>query len=520
MADQGLVYYIDYVYIARIEVLWIGFFFFLCLVIGFYSSPPALLKFLEIRSETKSVYYMMLVSTIFFLLTLWIRDYVLEQFPNSSDEYAYLFQADMFSKGKLWERAHDLPDFFYSNNIAQFDGILVSRFPPGWPLVLSGAFEIGMNPALVNPLLGVLCLVVFFLFVKKYYNPTVAVWSLAGLALTGMYLYNSASYFSHVSCLLVTLLFVFNIYLYRERENILYALLAGLFLGFVVVIRYYTAVLIFVPFLACLLLEYKWRVVKLFFWMGVGSVPCLTYLFWYNYSITGNALVPVTMWAYPSEQLGFVKGHNFVRGIEHVARRTLMFMYWASPGLLILYVVYLFRKVKSPVERFARPEDYTFLTLAIGYFFYYQIGGNQYGPRFFFEALPFLMVFVVSKVIASRERWATALLIASLLYPLIKLPFISHREATIIDQRQDVYDLVAEQKIHNAVVFVASPTSPIRPMPEADLTRNGSKFLSDVVYVLEIPHINRQVMDYYEDRKVYRYVRAVDDPQGELIRIR
>jgi hypothetical protein len=515
-----MAYYLDYVDVARMEVLWIGFFFLVSLAIGLYASKSALFNFFEIRSATKSVYYMMLVATISFVLTLLIRDYVLEQFPNSSDEYAYLFQADMFSKGKLWERAHDLPDFFYSNNIAQFDGILVSRFPPGWPLILSGAFEIGMNPSLVNPVLGVACLVVFFFFARRYYDPTVAVWSTVGLALTGMYLYNSASYFSHVSCMLVTLLFVFSIYAYREHENIVFGILAGFFLGFVVVIRYYTAVLIFIPFLGYLLMEYKWRVIKLFFWMGIGSIPCLAYLFWYNYSITGNAFVPVTMWAYPSEQLGFVKGHSFMKGIEHVIRRTLMFMYWASPGLVILYGVYLLRKVMSATDRFARPEDYTFLALAIGYFFYYQIGGNQYGPRFFFEALPFLMVFVVSRVIWSREKWAMALLIASLMYPVVKLPFISHREATIIDQRQDVYDLVKERKIHNAIVFVASPTSPIRPMPEADLTRNGSKFLGDVVYVLEIPNINEQVMDYYGDRKVYRYVRPSDNPQGELIRIR
>ena len=172
------------------------------------------------------------------------------------------------------------------------------------------------------------------------------------------------------------------------------------------------------------------------------------------------------------------------------------------------------------MDRLAKPEDYTFLALVIGYFFYYQIGGNQYGPRFLFEALPFVIVFVVSRVVASREKWATAILIASLLFPLVKLPFIAHREGKIIDQRQDLYDLVREQKIQNAVVFVASATSPIRPMPASDLTRNDPMFMNDVIYVLEIPRINEQLFEYYNDRAFYRYVRDTEKPHGELVRVR
>lgn len=517
---KGESYYRDYIYIARVEVLWVGLFFLISLLLALYTSNNVLDRHLRVTSGAKVKYYVMLVACGYFLITLLITNYVLEGFPNSSDEYAYIFQAEMFSRDKLWERAHDLPDFFYNNNIAQHDGIIVSRFPPGWPLVLSGAFEIGMHPALVNPLLGLVSLVVFYLFVNRYYGKTVAVWSCFALGLSGFYLFNSASYFSHVSCLLIVLLFVFNIYLYREKNKLIYAVLAGFFLAFVVVIRYYTALLIFVPFLISLIVDYRWRVIRLFILMGIGSVPSMAYLLWYNYSITGNAFMPVTMWAYPSEQIGFVKGHSFLQGMEHLVRRTFMFVYWTSPGLLFLYLVYLYRKIKSPVDRLVRPEDYTFLTLVIGYFFYYQIGGNQYGPRFLFEALPFVIVFVVSRVVASREKWATAILIASLLFPLVKLPFIAHREGKIIDQRQDLYDLVREQKIQNAVVFVASSTSPIRPMPASDLTRNDPMFMNDVIYVLEIPQINEQLFEYYNDRAFYRYVRDTEKPQGELVRVR
>lgn len=520
-ADQhGVSFYNDLVYLMGTEILWLGFFFLFTLLLYVYASPASLDNLLNVRTRSKSLYYMMLIASGFFLAAVVIAEEVLEAFPNSSDEYAYLLQAEMFSRGRLWERAHDLPDFFYHINIAQHEGILVSRFPPGWPLMLSIAFEIGLNPALMNPLLGLIALVLFYFFVRRYYDMRVAVWSTLALAFTGFYLFNAASYFSHIACLLVTLLFVFNVYLFQEKKHFAYGLLAGFFLGFIVIIRYYTALLIFIPFFVYLVLEHRWKAIPLFVWMGIGSLPCLLYLLWYNYSITGNALLPVTMWAYPAEQLGFVKGHSVFKGLEHLARRALMFIYWTSPGLLILYLVFLWRKIKSPAERLLKPEDYAFLTLTIGYFFYHEIGGNQYGPRFLFEGFPFLVAFVVSKVLETREKWAVALLLASLVFAIVKLPFVSEREANIIDQRQDMYDLVQEENIHNALVFVASPTSPLRPMPTRDLTRNDPKFMNDVIYVLPIPSINDQIMEYYSDRAVYRYERDVNDPDGQLIRIR
>jgi hypothetical protein len=517
---QGYAFYLDIIYLTRTEILWVGFFLLLSFLLIAYPEKASLDNFFNIRLKNKAIFYMMLITSAFFLTTVFISSGILEDFPNSSDEYAYLFQAEMISRGKLWERAHDLPDFFHNNNIAQFEGILVSRFPPGWPLVLSQAYQIGLDPALVNPLLAVLTLVVFYFFAKKYYGETVAIWSLVAVTVTGYYIFNAASFFSHVSCLLVTLLFVFNVHLYRERNKILYGVLAGFFLGFVVLIRYYTAVLIFLPFLVYLIAEYRVRIIRLFVLMGIGSLPCLAYLLWYNYSITGNAFSPVTVWAYPAEQLGFVKGHSFMKGIEHLVRWTLMFFYWVSPGLFLLYLVFLWRKIKEPAQRLVRPEDYTFIALFVGYFFYYQIGGNQYGPRFMFEAFPFLVLFVVSQVLQRREKWTMAVLIASIVFAMAKLPFITHREEQIVDQRQDLYDLVAEQKIRNAVIFVAAPTSPIRPMPAEDLTRNDARFSDNVIYALEIPKINHQLMEYYDDRAFYKYVRDLDKPKGELIRIR
>jgi hypothetical protein len=155
----------------------------------------------------------------------------------------------------------------------------------------------------------------------------------------------------------------------------------------------------------------------------------------------------------------------------------------------------------------------------IGYFFYYQIGGNQYGPRFFLEAFPFVILFVVQGIFRSRSRGFQALFAAGLIFAVIKFPFIAERETRIVDERQDLYDLVTKSNVSNAVVLVTSSTSPLRPMPIGDLTRNESHFKSDVIYA-QVSTDSTQLLNTYKDRSIYRYVRDLDDPHGKLIRIR
>lgn len=518
--DKSTAFYLDFLRLIFNEILWLAAFLalaWLFVVFDPFSSTVRVLERACLRNIRLAALAIIVIS---FVTSLLIGYKTLEGFANSSDEYAYLFQAQTMSQGKLWESAHQLSDFFYFNHIATKDGIAVSRFPPGWPLILSGAYWLGMNPILVNPILGAVLLIVFFSFVNRFYSARVALWSLAVLALTSFFIFNSASYFSHMSCALFALLFVYGAHLYFEQPKPHYLIMAGFFLAMVVITRYFTAILIFIPFFFAFVRNCKLGCVKAFIWLGVGALPCLAFFFWYNYSITGNALLPVTMWAYADESLGFVRGHTVLKGIEHVVRWLGMFLYWCSPAVLIFYFVSLIDKVKDPLTRWAHPEDYLFVILIAGYFFYYQIGGNQYGPRFLFEALPFMVVFVVSRVLSLNKKWITGMLVAGVVFAAVKMPFIALREHHVIDERKDVYALVQSRDVRNAVVLVSSYTSVVRPMPSGDLTRNDVYYLNDVLYALDLRDRNQELMDYYPDRQFYRYVREVNDPHGRLIRIR
>jgi hypothetical protein len=519
-AEKSVAFYRDLVWLSVSELMWVSGYFAMVWVIVVHLPLFRVAQSVEDLYIRRNGLFSSLVIVASFLISISISRNTLQEFPNSSDEYVYLYQASTISKGKLWESSHDLKDFFYFNHIKQKDGISVGRFPPGWPAILSVAFYFGFPPYLVNPILGLIALIAFYCFARRYFGARIAIWSLMLLSLSSFFVFNSASYFSHTVCALFTIIFVDSIYLYKETRKILPALCAGFFLGMIGITRYYTAVLVFLPFAIALLYQTRAKALRLFLWMAAGAIPCIAFLLWYNYSITGNSLLPVTMWGYEEEGLGFVRGHTVLTGIEHLIRRAVMFVYWCSPGLFILYIVFLIRKLSTKSDVFSHPEDYMFVSLVTGYFFYHEIGGNQYGPRFYFEAFPFLVLFVVRSIFQFRFNWALGLMIAGILYGVVKIPFIADRESQVVAERTDLYRLVEKAKISNAVVFVSSPTGVIRPMPAGDLTRNDPYFQNDILYVRDFGAKNKLVMDYYPDRHFYRYRRDRESARGKLFLIK
>jgi hypothetical protein len=386
--------------------------------------------------------------------------------------------------------------------------------------VLSASFAAGIPHWVVNPLLAAVTLIVFFMFARKVYGVQVACLSLVLLSMSGYFIFNSASFFSHGWSTLLVLILVSMTYTYVQTRQPVYAVVAGFMLGALILTRYFTAALVFIPICCYFIAKFQHRVFVPALYVLLGALPGVLFLAWYNHQITGNPIVPVTSWAYDNERLGFVNGHNVLRGLEYSVRRLFMFIYWCSPGLLLMYFIFLWKKMTHSKERWTHPEDYIFVFLFVGHFFYYHIGGNQYGPRFVYEALPFMVLFVVSKTLEVRHRLAWAILLAGLIISILKLPFISIREATIVEQRKDLFDLVEEAGLDKAVVFIASPTSNIRPMPVDDLTRNDLPVRPGVVFVREIQGLEKLVMSYYKGHTFYRYHRHVDSEHGQLTLIR
>ena len=62
-----------------------------------------------------------------------INQFVLLNFPNSGDEYVYLYQAETMAAGRLWNPAPPSPEIFATNYVIQEPGRVFGSFPAGWP---------------------------------------------------------------------------------------------------------------------------------------------------------------------------------------------------------------------------------------------------------------------------------------------------------------------------------------------------------------------------------------------------
>lgn len=456
----------------------------------------------------------------FLIVTILVATVGLEQFPNSADEFAYLFQAQQLAEGKLWDAVHPVPDFFEFHHLAQKDGKWVGRFPPGWPVVLSIAYLLHIPPFLINTIVACLAALVLFKLVRRMYDARIAWWATVTMVFSSYFVFNAATYFSHMVSLLEGLLFVYLAYRYLQTEKLMYALGAGIFLGMLTMTRQLTAVIFVAPFVVYFFYKLKLKAIVPLLVMAIGAIPFVAFFLWYNYKITGNAFVPVTMWTNSDEALGFVKGHTPVKGAKFTFKRLAMFLYWASPSLLVLYFYYLIQRLRDFRNVLLHPEDYVFLLLMVGYFFYYHSGGNQYGPRFYLEGFPFLVAFVVAKVLRTNVKWAKVFLFVAIIFNVVRIPFIAYREHKVVEERKDVYAQVEQKGIRNAVVFISSQTSVMRPMPVEDLNRNDRHYENDVIYARDLAGQNIQLINHYRGKKdFYLYKREVDAVQGKLIKI-
>ncbi|MBI2835875.1 MAG: glycosyltransferase family 39 protein, partial [Acidobacteria bacterium] len=177
-----------------------------------------------------------------------IAYFVLLTFPNSGDEYSYLYQAQTLAAGRLWNAPHPLQSFFETNHIVECDHKLFGVFPPGWPLVLALMQVMRFPPWLVNPLLGAALFSAVFGLARRIDSEPAAVLAASMMALSNFFLMTSASYFSHTLCaLLIVMSILFFVRLQEQDAGRWNAVAAGAALGFAVITRYYTPLLCVLP---------------------------------------------------------------------------------------------------------------------------------------------------------------------------------------------------------------------------------------------------------------------------------
>jgi asparagine N-glycosylation enzyme membrane subunit Stt3 len=501
--------------------------------------------------------FLFIVFIVPFLATLLISYFVFDQIPHIQDSIAQVFQAKIFAFGKLYAISHPLKEFFEYTHIIN-NGRWYSQYPPGHALFLMVGVLLGI-PWIINPLLGAFSVIIIFLLGKEIYDQKTGRLAAIFTLLSPFFLFMSSEFMAHSSAMFTIAIFALFFVKAIKKKRLIYACLAGIALGLCTLIRPYTAFALCIPFLVygiMLTVEEPKQYLSLFVTIAFFTLIFIAFLLIYNQITNGHPFTfGYTVLYGPGHGLGFGKGtwgtpHTFSRGLVNFwdSIKTLNLHLFGWPYISLLPVVILL------ISRKMRRWDYifflSFICLGIAYIFYWY-HDLCFGPRFLYEALPFVIILsarailVLPELVKEKLRIkktsakSIGLISAFIIAVLFLYSAVNTMPKLIIDDEPNFYwkdrgyansywgvdvylsKLVKGKKLTNSIVFVQYDY-PIFPFDS--LFWFGSGFLNnspglnnDIIYARHKGTRDTLLMNYYPARQYYLYTGKLR--AGRLIEI-
>ncbi len=410
--------------------------------------------------------------------------------PNSGDEYGYLYLADTLLHGRFYNPlppVQGLFDFFW---IGMHDGKSASQYPPGWPVVLA-AFRAVHLHRLANPVLvGVLGLLLSGCLKRLGVVSQIRLPLLALILLSPYTIFNGASLFSHLLAAVATV-GVCYLQLYDEQTPAFWKKAGiGAFMSLLLVTRHDSFALLAGLFAVDRLIIRRLEILKDVPAFILGGIPITAAWLRYNLAITGSPFLTTMRWAFPGFQtLGIVHYHFAVANTVNMA--ALLFLF-AGAVPILLYGWALHAKLRRRTVRF---YDLLLPAAFLLFIFYPHSPGHQYGPRYWYFAWPCAALTIGPELTAAGG----AIAIAGRHFGLAELTrkqLYLFAGFTIgfavflrmyVDERRAIYTVQVPQIPAIVLVpdrhFVLVPWQ-IRPflVADMDMTRNGLDYDGKILY--------------------------------------
>ncbi len=334
-----------------------------------------------------------------FVITLYLNYSYGSHMPHVPDEVSYIFQAKLLASGHLSASpppVADSFDFFYPPLIIVSDGHWASVYPFAHPLLLAIGWRLGAM-WLVPPLVGAGSVLLIFGLGRRIYNARAALLAALLLATSPFFLMTASNFMSHNTgafYLLLSLLFVSLM----DKRRLWHAVAAGICFGLLFNTRPLTAMALVPPFGAFLLVRLALdRGRREGYQQIAGFVAgglLLLFAYWgYNQGSTGDAFRSGYQVAGDLGQaVGFGGRHTVNAGIQNEQTQLtfllLVFNGWpAYIGLSFVLLPFILGTRKL--------WDWFLLVSAVfvmGAYTLFEGNGIMHGPRYWYEATPFLML--------------------------------------------------------------------------------------------------------------------------------
>jgi hypothetical protein len=460
------------------------------------------------------------------LASLLVSWRIYHQLPHILDAVSYDFQAGVLRSGRLAASVPPLVDAFKGPFELTLNGRWFSQYPPG----AAAAYAIG--GWLAGPLAGLVLLASVAWVAGRLYGPGArGVATLLGV-LSPFVLFQSGSYLSHpiAAALLGLALAAFVLAETSPHRHLAYAV-CGALLGLAFLAREAASLLFGLPLAIRLFSSGRWRSLGLLLACGL---PFLAVYLAYNAVQTDNPLLlPRTVFD-PTDHFGFGDNvgfhhrHTLAAGLVNTDEllTLLQFDLFGWPPLFALGLLglpFLLGRAQA-WDVVAAQGCLCFVVAYVGYFYH----GIALGPRYYFEALPWLLLLATrgAQTIVAAAR--TSRLAAGLaLAPLLLYGLLFYLPAELA-RRADYSGLPDNRR---AVLTFVEPT-PFGPrlvgLPDHSLVVTGDWWLFNaalsplncpsvpdcpVLFALATTDDDRQLLARtYPDRQLLRTV----DTNGAL----
>ena len=395
--------------------------------ISFRSSLPVQLR----------LFVLVLFVPLVIGLSLFLSTTVFRNAPITTDEHAYVFQANCFADGVI---ARPLPEpvrmFPHEMMIMDKEHGWLSRYPPAHAAWLTpGAFF--DHPRFMIALAAVCSLFLLWRIGIVLDFPPFLLPALAGLSPYFWFMHGTL--LSHTSGLVAVCLLLFSYLSWKKTGLLHWAVLAGLAWAWFFLNRTYTGFLIAIPFGMDALIDaarnpVRRNILATLLFAGSAGLGAVVFLL-YNHAAIGDAFTPTYLYYQASDALGFGPRppgkipamHTPWLGFKALVENLVLldrWLYGFTGGLVLLFLLLIagWNRRWSPLL-VAAP-----CMVWLGYILFWFEGIRLVGPVYYYETLPFLLLilaFGLQRIWArlplpGQWRWGLAaalpVLVASLFF--------------------------------------------------------------------------------------------------------
>ena len=319
---------------------------------------------------------------------------VYHQLPHILDAVSYTFQAGILGSGRWWLAPPAIEAAFRGPFQVIDHGRWFSQYPPGAPTAYALGGLVGLS-WVVGPLACAALIGATAWSAGALYGGKTGLVVLSLGVLSPFVLFQSGSFLSHPIAGGLLALALASFVRAEQTKRMRWYALSGALLGAGFLTREAASVLFALPLLARAAMTRRWEGLC---WLIACGLPCVGLYLAYNSALTGSSLVLPRSLFDASDRFGFGDGigfhrrHTLAAGLVNTDEllTLLQFDLFGWPPLFALGLLLVPFLVGRPSawDVVCGAGALAFVVAYVAYFYH----GIALGPRYYFEALPWMLI--------------------------------------------------------------------------------------------------------------------------------